>query len=238
MQSVATNQIVLTTDDLKSALPDKVKKSVNQQLIDGINSSLAEPELYEIYRENLLSYGAVMAEGRFKVSQYISAIKYCSHKFMGQTNIASYSKTFPEKIQRFAAEQVASKDVASYVTAYNKSKLVTLIMEQAMIPVWLLNQDLHQKALNVQAELMQSANSEKVRSDAANSILTHLKQPENQSIELKVTTERSSAVTALEQATLALVAQQRQSIQAGQFDAQEVAHAPIEIDGEATVVSP
>lgn len=47
---------MLTADEFRRALPDRVKKSVNQELIDRINLVLSEPELYEQYRENLLSH--------------------------------------------------------------------------------------------------------------------------------------------------------------------------------------
>lgn len=40
----------LTAEQFKRALPDKVKKSVDQELIDQINSTLSEPEMYEAYR--------------------------------------------------------------------------------------------------------------------------------------------------------------------------------------------
>src|SRR5262245_7631108 len=105
---------VLTVEQFQLALPEKVKKSVNQQLIDQVNKTLSEPELYEAYRDNLLSYAKVMADGRFKVQEYISAVKYVSHKLMGCTNIEAYSKTFPDKIQNFTARGVAAKDIASY----------------------------------------------------------------------------------------------------------------------------
>ena len=62
---------MLTIDQFKTALPDKVKKSVNQELIDQINKTLSEPELYEAYRDNLMSYTRVMADGRFKIQNYI-----------------------------------------------------------------------------------------------------------------------------------------------------------------------
>jgi hypothetical protein len=90
---------------------------------------------------------------------------------------------------------------------------------------------LYQKALNVQAELMLSANSEMVRTTAANSLLQQLKPPETQKVELDVKTTESSAVRELREATLALAAQQRQMIQSGQMNAQEVAHSRI-IEGE------
>ena len=107
----------LTVEQFKSALPDKVKKSVNQELIDQINTTLSDPDMYEAYRDNLLSYTRVMSDGRFKVTDYISAVKYVSHKLMGSTNIDAYSKTFPDKIARFTAQGVLPKDIASYVTA-------------------------------------------------------------------------------------------------------------------------
>lgn len=224
--------VPLSSDELKKALPAKCKKSINDTLIQRINQAMADPEMYETYRENLLSYGRVMAEGRFQVEKYIDAVKYVSFKLMGKSNKDAYSATFPEKIERFKRQGVEDKDVASYITAYNKSKLVTLIMEQTLVPAWVLNQDLYQKALNVQADLMLTARSEKVRADAANSLLTHLKQPESQKVELSVEVGEDSSIRQLRDATMALVAQQRQAIQAGQMNAQQTAHAPIVIDQE------
>lgn len=226
----------LTAEQFKQVLPDKVKKSVSQELIDQINNTLSEPEMYEAYRDNLLSYSKVMADGRFKIDQYISAVKYVSHKLMGATNIEAYSKTFPDKMQRFAAQGVSAKDIASYVTAYNKSKLVNLIFEQTLIPSYVLNQDLYQKALNVQAELMVSANSEKVRCDAANSLLTHLKMPETQKVELEIGVKEDSAIAALRATTMELARQQRLMLEAGAMNVQEVAHSRLVIEGEAREV--
>lgn len=168
--------------------------------------------------------------------EHISAVKYVSHKLMGATNIEAYSKTFPDKMQRFAAHGVAAKDIASYVTAYNKSKLVNLIFEQTLIPSYVLNQDLYQKALNVQAELMVSANSEKVRCDAANSLLAHLKMPETQKVELEIGVKEDSAIAALRATTMELARQQRLMLEAGAMNAQEVAHSRLVIEGEAREV--
>lgn len=225
-----------TIDQFKGALPATLKKSVNPELIQKIQQTLNDPDMYETYRENLLSYTKVMAEGKFKVSGYIDAVKYVSHKLMGDSNIAAFSKTFPDKLAKWNAAGMASKDIASYVTAYNKSKLVNLILEQTLVPSWVLNQDLYQKALNTQAELMMSAKSEKVRSDAANSLLTHLKRPETQKLELDIGVKEDSSIAVLRQATLELAKQQRLAMEAGVLNAQEVAHSRVVIDGEAEVI--
>lgn len=225
----------LTVEQFKLALPDKVKKSVNQELIDQINQTLSDPDMFEAYRDNLLSYTKVMADGRFKVTDYVNAVKYVSHKLMGATNIEAYVKTFPDKYQRFIQNGVSQKDIASYVTAYNKSKLVNLIFEQTLIPAYVLNQDLYQKALNVQAALMLDEDiSPKVRSDAANSLLTHLKMPETQKVELNMNVKEDSAIAALRESTLALARQQRLMVEAGAMNAQEIAHSKLEaVDVEA-----
>ena len=228
---------VLTVEQFKVALPDKVKKSVNQELIDQINTTLGDPDMYEAYRENLLSYTRVMNDGRFKIGDYVNAVKYVSHKLMGASNIEAYTKTFPDKYQRFIQQGVSSKDIASYVTAYNKSKLVNLIFEQTLIPSYVLNQDLYQKALNVQAELMLDTGiSPKVRSDAANSLLTHLKMPETQKVELDLNVKEDGSIAALRATTLELARQQRLMVEAGAMNAQEVAHGKLIIDVESQEV--
>lgn len=226
----------LTLETFRTALPDKVKKTINQELMDSINKTLSDPDMFETYRENLLSYASVMADGRFKMESYVSAVKYVSHKLMGASNIAAYIKTFPDKYQDFINRGIETKDIASYVTAYNKSKLVNLIMEQTLIPSYVLNQDLYQKALNVQAELMLTAKSEKVRSDAANSLLTQLKMPEVNKVQLDVNVKEDGSIAALRESTLELVRQQKLMVQAGAMNAQEVAHSKLVIDVESREV--
>ena len=96
----------------------------------------------------------------------------------------------------------------------------------------MLNQDLYQKALNVQAELMLTAKSEKVKSDAANSLLTHLKPPEIKKVELEIGTKEDSSIAQLRQATLELAQAQRLALQAGAATTLEIAHSrviPVEV---------
>ena len=226
-----SNPMPLTVDQFRQALPDKVKKTVNQQLIDKINVTLSDPELYETYRDNLLGYSKIMAEGKFRITNYIDAVKYVGFKLMGKTNIESYTLTFPDKMTGFNSRGVAGKDIASYITAYNKSKLVNLLYEQTLVPFWVLNQDMYQKALNVQAELMITANSEKVRTDAANSLLTHLKPPETKKIELDVSIKEDSSIAQLREATLSLARAQRASMLSGAVDAQYIAESPVVLEG-------
>lgn len=214
---------LLTTEQFKQVVPSQFKASVSQELIDQINKTLADPDMYETYRDNLLSYAHVMREGKFKMEDYINAIKYCSHKIMGGSNVDAFVKTFPDRYQAMLSAGKNAKDISSFVTSYNKNKLVNLILEQSMIPSWVLNQEMYQKALNVQCELMMTANSEKVRSDAANSILTHLKPPEVTKVELDIGLKKDSAMEDLKSTLTELALKQQQFIGAGVTQVKELA---------------
>ena len=214
---------LLTTEQFKQVVPNQFKACVSQELIDQINQTLADPDMYETYRDNLLGYAHVMREGKFKMEDYINAIKYCSHKIMGASNIDAYVKTFPDKYQAMLSAGKNAKDISSFVTSYNKNKLVNLILEQSMIPSWVLNQDMYQKALNVQCELMLTANSEKVRSDAANSILTHLKPPEVTKVELDIGLKKDSAMEDLKHTLTELALKQQQFLDAGVTQVKDLA---------------
>lgn len=229
------SNVLVTVDQIDRALPKQFRGKVTQTMLDTLNSTITDPIFRESYRDNLLSYVNVLQDGKFKIEQYLKAVRYCSHKLAGDSNITAYVKTWPDRYQYFVDNETSEKDIASYVTSYNKSKLVNLIMEQSLIPHHILNQDLYQKALNVQVELMRSAKSEKVRSDAANSILTHLKPPETKKVELDMTIKEDKSLEDLRAATLNLVAEQKKTIQAGAGTARDIAHSQI-ITAEAEVV--
>lgn len=214
---------LLTAEQFKQVVPNQFKACVSQELIDQINKTLADPDMYETYRDNLLGYAHVMREGKFKMEDYINAIKYCSHKIMGASNIDAYVKTFPDKYQAMLSAGKNAKDISSFVTSYNKNKLVNLILEQSMIPSWVLNQDMYQKALNHQLFLMLNAKSEKVQSDAANSILVHLKPPEVTKVELDIGLKKDSAMDDLKQNLAELALMQKQFISAGVTQVKDLA---------------
>lgn len=212
---------------LQKSLPTKYKKNINPELLKTINTTLSDPELYEAYRDNFLSYLSVLNEGRFKITDYLNAVKYCTQKLMGKANIDAYRVTFPDRYSAMIVKQLSAKDIASIISVYNKSKLVNLIMEQSMIPSWIINQDIYQKAINVQVELMVSATSEKVRSDAANSLLIHLKPPEVKKVELDIGLKDNKEIEKLRQTTVELAAQQKRMIAAGVMSAKDIAESKL-----------
>lgn len=217
----------LSTEVFQRAMPKQFRGKINQDVIDSINTTFKDPTLMEQYRDNLLSYTHVMKDGKFKMEQYIDAVRYVGFKLMGNTNIEAYTKTFPARYAYYLSNKTSPKDIASYVTSYNKNKLVNLIYEQTLVPTHILNADMYQKAINVQAELMMDDDvSPKVRSDAANSLLTHLKAPETK-MEIDVTIKQDSTLSDLRATTEKLVQQQHALLTSGKVDAKFIAQSDL-----------
>lgn len=219
----------LTVDLFKAAMPKNMRKNVSVEMVHNINKTLTDPVVGEAFKDNLVSYGGVMADGKFKLPQYVDAVKYVSFKLMGDSNLLAFTRAFPERMHNFQQKGVSDGDIAKYVSAYNKGKLVNLILEQTLVPTHILNAHLYQKALNVQSELMEGANSEKVRSDAANSILTHLKMPETQKVELDIGIKTDGAVANLRGAMRELANKQLEVMNSGGMSAQEMAHSKLNV---------
>jgi hypothetical protein len=220
---------MLNNNEFQLALPKQLRKNLNQEVIDSINNALSDPEEMEIFRENLITYTSVLQQGKFKLESYINAVKYVGFKLMGSTNLNAYIKTFPDKYRDFKARNVPDKDIASYVTAYNKSKLVNLIMEQALVPTHILNAHVFQKAINVQAHIMMSAKSDKVRSDAANSLLTHLKRPEAARVEMDLNINHSGSVIEDYEIAMRRMVEQQQKLIAQGGDTKAIANASVKV---------
>ena len=215
-------------------LPKGSRGLLTEKLIEEVNNLIENTPLRESFRDNLLAYTHVLAEGKFKLKDYIRAIHYVSCKLMGDSNIDAYVKTFPDRYQSFIDNNYPVKDIHSVVTGYNKNLMVTKIMEQALVPTWLLNQDLYQKALNTAADLMLNARSEKVRIDAAATLLVQLKMPEAAKVHLDISVKEDDSITELRRSTLELVKQQRLMLESGAMSAKEVAEQRITkvIEGE------
>lgn len=226
---------MLTLEQVAQALPPNLKGAATPAFVDKINNITQDPLFAEAVRNNFVHYTSVLKDGKFKTEDYLHAVVYVSYKLMGFSNRDAYEYTFPARVSALVAQGLSAREISAYVSAYNKGKLVSLITEQSLVPSWVLNNHMFQEALNVQFELMQNAASEKVRTEAANSILTHLKRPEAIKAQLDVTVNDTSGMTELKEAVAKLAQEKLRLIELG-VPTQQIAAMPL-IEGEATVVS-
>lgn len=221
---------MLTLKEVQDSLPAGQKGQITQHMVDQLNTLSKDPTEARYIRENFVTFSKVLAEGKFKLGDYVRAVMYVSYKVMGKSNLDAYKLTFPERYKQMVDDGREAKDIASYVSAYNKGKLVNLVYERAMVPTWVLNQDMFQSALNVQYEIMNDVSvSDKVRVEAANSLLTHLKRPEVNKAELKVEIGMNDGMQALEKRLSEMAEVQQKTIEGRAMTAQEVAALPMNL---------
>ena len=215
---------MLTLEKVRNNMPVGHRNHINQDIIDKLNSLSSDPEEAKYIRDNFITYAEVLSEGKYSVKDYLNAVIYVSYKIMGLSNYRAYQKTFPERYQRMKDEGKDAKGMSSHVCAYNKNQIVNMIYERSMIPVWVLNQDMFQEALNTQYMLMSDpSNSGKVRTDAANSILTHLKRPETNNAQLKIDIALNDGMENLHNKLKEIAKMQQNTIEGKVVTAKEIA---------------
>ncbi|MEQ1950939.1 hypothetical protein [Mesorhizobium sp. CN2-181] len=213
-----------------------LRASVTQGMADTLNNLTTDPIVAKEIRDNFLGYSGVMKEGKFKTEDYIHAVAYVSYKLMGYSNEDAYARTFPARYAMLISKGTSKKDISSYVSAFHRGKLVNLIMEQSLVPTWVLNQDLHQKALNHLANLMVTANSEKVQAEAAIGLLAALKKPETKNFQIDLGQTESSGMKEMKDMLGQLAKQQQELIQGGTMKTIDVAATPLINKADATDV--
>lgn len=218
---------MITLEELEAALPPQLKGKITQEMTDHMVSVITDVQTAEQFRNNFVSFTNVLQEGKFKLESYVEAVIYVGFKLMGYTDKECYQRTFPVRYAELVAKNTSSKDIAAYVSAYNRGMLVNKIFEQSLIPTWVLNQDIYQKAINIQVEIMTEVkNGATARTKAADSLLNHLKRPENTKVELNIDIKKNDELEALEDAMRQLITNQKAMIEQG-HSTQSIAHQRI-----------
>lgn len=169
---------------------------ITQDFLDKIEASVTNSEVAEQFKENFVTYLNVLSKGKYKMDDYISAVKYVSYKLLGYSNIKAYAATFPDRYQRLKDE--GQQQIEAFVSMYARGKLVNQIFEQTMVPTYVLNAPLHQEALNELAMMIKDPDVRGMtKVKACEAILQHTKQPEVVKGELIIGIEQSDTINDL-----------------------------------------
>lgn len=217
----------ITLEEFKEAMPAHIRKNVSTELLKQVNTVISDTEVAAVFRENVVGLSTVLREGKFKLDAYLHAVKFVSHKLLGDNSIQAWAKTFPSRYNVMVKRGDSRSEIAAIASRYTASKLVILLMGQTMVPTHILNAPLYQKALNVQADLMMNAKSEKVRCDAAANLLATLKPPETKKIELDIGVKEDQTIQQLRETTMELARQQRRMIESGAASARSIAESKL-----------
>ena len=209
MTALLEPSTLMTIDELREAMPSHLRKSVNDELLTEVNSALGDPNYAEIFKQNILNFNTVFREGKYKLHEYVS-------------NTEAYMKAFPDRYKQHINNGSTSSTIQSYISSYNKSKLVSAIMAQTIIPTWILNQGLYHDALSKLNDLMHNSKSEMVKYNAAAKLTDILRPPEVKKVELSLGISENSPLSQVEQSLAAIAKAQLGLIEQG-MSAKDVA---------------
>ena len=211
----------ITEEQFKNSLPRTLKKGVPVEVMDNINDMISQGVVGEVFKENLLNHSDILLEGKFTLDQYVNAAKYISYRALGKTMKDSYQATFPDRMTDWVARGVSGKDISTYVSVYNKSKLVIRLLSVSLAPFHLLNQPYRQEALLKQVELMRGNSSgdkdvsPMVQHLAAKSVMEILTPPDTIPTELQLTRKDAEETSELKNALRDLAKAQKEMIEKG-----------------------
>ena len=217
---------MLALEAVKKLVPKNQRTMITQEFLDKIEASVQDSLIAEQFKENFITYLNVLSKGKYKMEDYISAIKYVSYKLLGYTNIDAYAATFPERYNRLKKE--GQQKIDAFVAMYNKGKLVMQIYEQTIVPTYVLNAPLHQEALNELAKMIKDPSVRGMtKVKACEAILQNTKQPEIIKGELTIGMEQQDTISDLRDVVEQLAEVNRLSIAKKVKSIKEVAEAKI-----------
>lgn len=206
---------MLNLQELKDCMPSKMRNLVTESTLERVNAVAdGNEELISLFRDNMMNYETAVSEGKYTSQDYVNAIMFVTFKNLGYTDIDAYSRVFPDRYKEKLAKGYDRNRIAVDVSAYTHNKLVQTLINQMMIPVWLLNQPYVQKAINVQVDLMENSTSDLVRQKAAESLMNYLKKPEAAST-LEINIKQTSEMKIIEEKLTKIVDHQLEAISQG-----------------------
>ena len=212
-------------ESIKKLVPKAQRTLITEDFVNRLEASMKDSIIAEEFKDNFITYLNVLSKGKYKMEDYISAVKYVSFKLLGYSNIDAYAATFPERYERLVKE---GQQIDAFVSMYNKNKLVIQIYEQTIVPSYILNAPLHQEALNTLTDMIRD---EDVRGmtkvKACEAILAYTKQPEIIKGELTIGIEQSDTINDLREVTEQLAETYRKALQGGARTLTQVAEAKI-----------
>ena len=217
---------MLPIESVKKLVPKSQRGLITQEFLDKIEASVQNSVIAEEFKNNFITYLNVLSTGKYKMEDYISAVKYVSFKLLGYSNVDAYAATFPDRYERLKRE--GQEQIEAFASMYNKNKLVMQIYEQTIVPTYVLNAPLHQEALNELAKMIKDPSVRGMtKVKACEAILQHTKQPEIVKGELTIGIEQQDTISDLRDVVEQLAEVNRLSIARNVKSIKEVAEAKI-----------
>ena len=217
----------LSLDYVKQVFPKKFRSYVTQECVDGLNDMMNKSETGAVCVENFLSYSNIVKEFKCDIKEYSNAIKFITLKFLGYSNPDAYKRIFPERWERIKDKPQNIRD--NFANRFSQTKLVTRILQEALVPTWIVNAPLHQKALNELAKMIDDPSVRGMaKVKACEAVLNYTKPPEPVTNTFNVNLNQDDdVINELRNVTKKLASTLRTSLENGGRTLQDVAEEQI-----------
>jgi hypothetical protein len=226
--------VALTQGEIANALPAHLRTAVTPAFVNQLNNMASDPLIAEEFERNFVSYTKVLLEGKYKTQDYMNAVSYVTYKLLGHSNQDAFKFTFPDRIRTMTAKNYDAKQISSFVAAYHKGQLVTAILQQTIVPAFVLHQSKYHDAANALHEILTDTSAlNKDRVAAADSLMKHLTPPVAKEVNINLGVQESSGMTELRNLLTETARQQKAFIEEG-GDVKAIAEQGLIIDGTVT----
>lgn len=212
----------VTLEELQKTFPARAK-TLTQEAVDIINESTNDPEFQgESLLDAANTYQYVLQGKKASIIEYLNALKFCSYLITYEdSSTKAYIRVFSNRDfvknrMNLPTESNEYKALVSAASRYRQSKLVVEILTVSQMPLHLMYMGERYKAVGVLANLMETANLDRDKINAAKELLAATKD-ESAKIELEIgpNQEAVSMQAQLDKKLNELASNQRKLLEAG-----------------------
>ena len=182
----------ITVEYLQQKFPKK-KNTITEETVELIQATMEDP-LFNGYNmiDAMMDYEKAMYDGKASINDYINAIKFCSYlEGDNSTIIDAFKYTFSRndfvrERMNDASGTTGYNELSTAASRYRKRPLVKTILTRANMSLYLMFQRETYDAVKVLSKEMHEADYAKDRIAAADKLLTHVKAPEEMTVDLNV----------------------------------------------------
>ena len=205
----------MTLEELKVMMPAKKQKFMNQELVDMINAAEGRGDFEGEFEKKVISYSSVLTQGRYKTSDYIAAVEFCTYYLSGDEQAEAYVKTFPDKVRRRVLEGKSAYATGA-PSMYYGGQLVQAIMAQAQMSVRMRHYNKIDMMVETLFDLATSKMStDRIKMESADKVLAHLKEPDQSHVEIEVGIKKDESGMALEKKLIEVAEMQKAAFEKG-----------------------
>lgn len=214
---------MFTHEELTDLLPAKKRALVTAEMVKTINDVAEDPLIADEFKTNFITYNSIIVNGKHSLEEYNNAIHFITLILLDHSHIDAYIQVFPDRYKRLKAKGLTRNQMSSYVSNYKGTVLVSKMIEQSLVPTYIVNAPKLQTAINHTEYLMLNAKSETVQQKAAETLITHLKAPEAAKLEVDISVNKGEVVDDYEQVMRQVARKKREAILAG-ADVKDIAN--------------